>query len=208
MKSVLPGILEKEWGQIEEKLQIIKPFSQRAHIDILDVKFCEELSFLGPTPFSKDKDDFFLEAHFMVDDPVLYLKPFAEAGFRRFLGHIEKMKDLDEFVALGQILGEVGVAIDSATFIDSLSIPYDDLDLILLMSVKAGKSGQEFLPETLEKIKKLREITQIPIEIDGGINDNTILDCKNQGADRFVATSFIFESKDPMEAYEKLLSLS
>lgn len=208
MKSVLPGILEKEWGPIEEKLQIIKPFSKRAHIDILDGKFCDESSFLDPTPFSKYKDDFFLEAHFMVDNPTQYLKPFAEAGFKRFLGHIEKMKDLDEFVAEGQIFGEVGLALDVQTGINSIKIPFDNLDCVLLMGVKAGKSGQEFLPETLEKIKKLREITQIPIEVDGGVNDKTILDCKNQGADRFVVTSFIFKNQDPMEAYEKLLSLS
>lgn len=206
MKSVLPGILEKEWDLIEKKLQIIKPFSKRVHIDVLDGKFCEESSFLDPTPFSKYKDDFFLEAHFMTDNPTQFLKPFSDCGFKRFIGHIEKMQDVEEFVALGQILGEVGIGLDFQTSIDKVNISFDDLDFILLMSVKAGKSGQEFLPETLEKIKKLREITQIPIEIDGGINDKTILDCKNQGADRFVVTNFIFKNQDPMEAYEKLLS--
>lgn len=208
MHAVIPGILEKNFEEIEKKLQIIKPFSRRVHIDILDGKFSEEVSFMDPTPFAKYKDDFFMEVHFMVEDPVQYMKPFAQAGFKRFLGHIEKMKDLEEFIAKGQIFGEVGIALDFETPISSIKIPYDDLDCILLMGVKAGKSGQEFLPQTLDKIRELRLKTQIPIEIDGGINEKTIVDAMQEGAQRFVVTSYIFKSTDPMQSFEKLLSLS
>lgn len=207
MHNIIPGILEKDFTEIEKKFEIIRPFSRTVHIDILDGKFTDEASFLDPTPFGKYKDDFFMEVHLMVDDPTKYLKPFAKAGFQRFLGHAEKMKDLEEFVAEGEILGEVGIAIDSTTSIDSLTIPYDDLDVILLMGVKAGQSGQSFLPETLEKIKNLKAKTWVPIQIDGGINEKTIIDAKNVGADRFVATSFIFTNPDPMQAFEKLLSI-
>ena len=207
MHNVIAGILATEWTEIEKKLEIIKPFSRRVHIDILDGKFSDEANFTDPTPFGKYKDEFFMEAHLMVEDPQSFLKPFAEVGFKSFLGHIEKMKDLEEFIAKGQIFGEVGIAIDLETSIESLDIPFYDLDSILLMAVKAGKSGQEFLPQTLEKIKQLRQKTEIPIEVDGGINDKTILDAKDAGANKFVATSFIFKNKDPMEAYEKLLSL-
>lgn len=208
MSQVIPGILEKEWVEIEKKLEIIKPFSRRVHIDILDGKFSQDLSFLDPTPFKKYKDDFFMEAHLMVENPAQYIKPFADAGFNRFLGHIEKMGDLDEFIAQGQIHGEVGIAVDTVTSIESLKIPYDDIDSILLMGVKAGKSGQVFLPETLEKIKKLRQITQIPVEIDGGVDADTIVAIGKERVDRFVVTSFIFQNQDPMQAYEKLLYLS
>ena len=92
MHDVIPGILEKDLQEIEKKLQIIKPFSRRVHIDILDGKFFESVSFLDPKPFAKYKDDFFMEVHFMVENPVEYLKPFAAAGFKRFLGHVEKMQ--------------------------------------------------------------------------------------------------------------------
>jgi len=208
MTQVIPGILEKNWQDIEQKLEILKPISRKVHIDFLDGKFSEEVSFLDPNPFSKYKNDFFMEAHLMVEDPAKYVKPLAGVGFNRFLGHIEKMNDLDEFVAEGQINGEVGIALDIDTNIESLKVPYDDLDCILLMGVKAGKSGQEFLPKVLEKIKQLRDQSLIPIEIDGGINDKTILDCKNQGANRFVVTSFIFQNKDPMQVFEKLLGIA
>lgn len=208
MHDVIPGILEKDFQEIEKKLQIIKSFSQKVHIDFLDGKFCEEKSFLSLAPFKKYANDFFMEAHLMVEDPGRYIKPLAEAGFKRFLGHVEKMENLDEFVAKGQIFGEVGLALDIQTPLDMVNIPFDDLDCILLMSVKAGKSGQEFLPEVLEKIKTLRQITQIEIEIDGGINEQTLIRAKEKGAQRFIATNFIFQSQDPMESYEKLLALS
>lgn len=208
MYDVIPGILEKDFLEIEKKLQIIKPFSRRVHIDVLDGKFSESVSFNDPTPFAKYKDDFFMEVHFMVEEPAQYVKQFAGAGFKRFLGHVEKMEDMDEFIVEGQIFGEVGLAIDSQTSIDDLHIPYDDLDSVLLMGVKAGKSGQAFLAETLIKIKQIRQNSQILIEIDGGINEATLIAARKEGAQRFVATSFIFKSQDPMEAYEKLLSLS
>lgn len=208
MNDVIPGILEKEFSGIEEKLEIIRPFSKKVHIDVLDGKFCDEISFLDPKAFIKYRNEFFMEAHLMVDDPASYIKPFAKAGFKRFLGHIEKMKDLDGFIAEGQIFGEVGIGIDVDTQPDSLKIPFDELDCVLLMGVKAGKSGQTFLPQTLERIRSVRQLTQIPIEIDGGINEQTIVDCKQEGAERFVATSFIFESKDPIESFEKLVGLA
>ena len=149
-----------------------------------------------------------MEVHLMVENPLNYLQPFAAAGFKRFLGHIEKMQDISEFVAQGQILGDVGIAIDNTTPIDALKIPFDDLDEILLMSIHAGKSGQEFLPEVLEKIKAIRQQSQVSIEIDGGINDQTIIEAKTAGANRFVATSYIFNSKDPMQSFERLTSLA
>jgi ribulose-phosphate 3-epimerase len=208
MHDVIPGILEKNWIEIEKKLQILRPFSRSVHIDVVDGKFAQEVSFLETEPFKKYKDDFFMEVHLMVENPLAYLKEYADAGFKRFLGHVEKMENLEEFIALGQIFGEVGIALDCDTAVESLNIPFDDIDTILLMSVKAGKSGQEFMPDVLEKIKNIKLKTQIPVEIDGGINDKTIIEVKNLGAQRFVATSFIFSSSDPMQSFEKLTSLS
>lgn len=208
MSELIPGILEKDFAEIEKKLQIIKAFSQKVHIDFLDGKFSPEVSFMDFPQFSKYKNDFFMEAHLMVEDPIQYINQLANAGFKRFLGQVEKMENLEEFIAKGQIFGEVGLALDIHTLIDVISIPFDDMDTILLMSVKAGQSGQEFMPEVLEKIRTLRQITQIPIEIDGGINEQTLVQAKQEGAERFVVTSSIFKSQDPMESFEKLLTLS
>ena len=207
MHNIIPGILEKDWTEIERNLAVIRPFSKTVHIDFLDGKFCEESSFIDLNSFIKYKDDFFMEAHLMVNNPTQYIRQLAAVGFKRFIGHIEKMEDIDEFIAEGQIFGEVGLAIDSPTSIDLINVPFDDLDCVLLMSVKAGQSGQVFLPETIAKIKALRIKTQIPIVVDGGINDKIILEAKTAGANRFIATSFIFQSEDPLNSFEKLTSL-
>ena len=208
MHDVIPGILEKNWVEIEKKIELIKPFSRTVHIDVIDGKFSSEISFLETEPFKKYKDDFFMEVHLMVEKPEDYLKIYAQAGFKRFLGHVEKMQNIEEFIALGQVLGEVGIAVDSTTQLESLNIPFDDIDTVLLMSVKAGKSGQEFLPEVIDRIKQIKIQTQVPIEIDGGINEQTIIEARKVGAQRFVATSFIFNSKDPMQSFETLTSFS
>jgi ribulose-phosphate 3-epimerase len=206
MLDVIPGILEKDFQEIEKKLQIIKPFSGKVHIDILDGKFTDQVSFLESEKFSKYKDDFFMEAHLMVENPEGFIESFAKAGFKRFIGQIEKMGNIDEFLARGQLLGEVGLALDIDTKIESIKVPFDDLDVILLMAVKAGKSGQDFNQEVLGKIKSLREKTEVPIEIDGGINKETLVEAKAMGAERFVTTSFIFKSDNPENSYELLLS--
>ena len=208
MHQIIPGILEKDFSEIERKLEIIKPFSNTVHIDFIDGIFASNITFLDPTPFKKYSKDFFMEAHLMVKDPAKYVQPLFAAGFKRVLGHIEQMDDLDEFVARGQMLGEVGLAIDNETDIEKLNIPYQDLDLLLLMGVKAGYSGQEFIPNTLEKVKKIRERNEtILIEVDGGVTDKNILNIKNAGANRFVVTSFLFGQENPQKAYEELNNL-
>ena len=129
------------------------------------------------------------------------------------------MPDQAEFVAQGQLLGEVGLAIDGPTPLDAIKVPYEDLDAILIMTIKAGESGQEFNPEYLKKIEMLNQASPsqtwlspdqhdtgggLPIGVDGGINDHTIVDAKNAGATRFVTTSFLFNNQDSQKQFEML----
>lgn len=200
---IIPGILEKDWPAIEWKIQQVLPFAKAIHIDFIDGKFAPNTTFMDPLPFSKYTKDAFFELHMMVDEPINFLKPFSDAGFQRFIGHIEKMSDQVEFVAKAQLLGEVGLGIDQDSSFDAIEVPLSDLDVLLFMTVKAGASAQEFVEKNLEKIKKARNKTLIPIEVDGGINDQTILSAKEYGAERFVATSFIFK-EDPSEQYKIL----
>lgn len=206
MSKIIPGILESQWSEVEKKIETAKILSDTIHIDIIDGVFAQTQSFLDPQPFSKYTDELTLEAHLMVKDPVKFLEPFANVGFKRFIGHIEKMENIEEFVARGQLLGEVGLALDIDTEIEELKLNLEDLDCILLMGVKAGASGQKLDERALEKLKALREKTFIPLEIDGGINDANILSLQEAGADRFVTTSFLFDN-EPLEAYKKLSSL-
>ncbi len=206
MFEIIPGILEKDFAEIEKKIELVKDFAKTIHIDIIDGKFAPNTTFLDPKPFTKYTNDFLFEVHLMVDEPINYLDSFAAAGFKRFLGQVEKMSSQEDFVAKGELLGEVGLALDVNTPLESLKADYQDLDCVLIMSVKAGFSSQEFMPEILEKVKMIREKSQLPVEVDGGINDTTIIRALNYGANRFVTTSFLF-SGDPLTNYQKLISI-
>lgn len=195
MFEILPGILEKEWGEIEKKLEMVRPFATSIHVDILDGKFAPNITLLDPALFGKYSKDFLLEVHMMVEEPINYLDSFAKVGFRRFIGHIEKMSDQEAFVAKAEGLGEVCLGIDLPTPVSSINVPLIDLDGVLIMTVKAGFSGQSFDPSALLKVKELRDRDALlSLEIDGGINDQTIIKGKDSGATRFVATSYLFSS--------------
>lgn len=206
MYEIIPGILEKEWVEIERKIELVKPFVNTIHIDLLDGKFAPNTTFADPKPFAKYTHNIFFELHMMVDDPITYLKPWADVGFRRFIGHVEKMPDQVAFVAAGELLGEVGLAIDARTSIDAVNVALDDLDCLLVMAVQAGFSGQQFLSDNLEKVKTLRLQTTLPIGVDGGVNEQTLKHAKEAGATRFVATSFLFNASDPQRQYYLLKS--
>jgi ribulose-phosphate 3-epimerase len=204
---IIPAILEKDWEEIEKKLEICREFATHVHIDFIDGKFADNISFMDFEPFKKYSEYYSLEAHLMVDEPVNYLDKLVSAGFKTFLGHVEKMSDQIEFVAKGEELGEVGLAIDIDSSIDKISVSLDDLDRILLMSVKAGKSGQTFNPHIEGKIKKLRSKYLGNIEVDGGINAETFLTAKNAGATAFCVTSYLFR-ENPSENFRKLEALT
>jgi len=209
MLEVIPGILEKDWSEIEQKLNLVKSFAKTVQIDIIDGKFAPNATFLDPKPFAKYTKDLFLEVHLMVEDPIQYLDSFAKAGFKRFIGHIEKMPDQKEFIVKGEELGEIGLAVDGPTPLNLIKVPYQDLDCLLLMAVKAGQSSQAFNPEYLKKIETLRSDEnnlQIPIEVDGGINCETILSARDKGINRFVSTGFIFGAENPQEQFNLLNS--
>ncbi|MCL4353844.1 hypothetical protein M1349_00030 [Patescibacteria group bacterium] len=213
MCDIIPGILEKDWPSIEEKIHKVKDFSKTIHIDIIDGKFAPNTTFLDPKPFKKYSDKILFEVHMMVDEPINYLQSFANAGFKRFLGHIERMSDQVDFVSKAQNLGEVVLAIDGPTSIEAVKVDYQDLDGLLVMTIKAGFSGQKFMPEYLEKIKKIvkkvqdEQLDPLVIEVDGGINDQTMLEAKKAGASRFITTSYLFNG-EPKKNYKKLKDLS
>lgn len=207
MFEIIPGILEKDFAEIEKKIELVKDFAKTIHIDVIDGKFTPNITFLDPKPFAKYTNDFLFEVHLMVEEPINYLDSFAAAGFKRFIGHIEHMSNQAEFIVKGELLGGVSLALDTETPLENLEVDYEDLDSVLIMSVKAGLSGQVFMPEVLQKATKIKDLFPIPVEIDGGINDLTIIEAKNAGIERFVATSFLF-SGNPLINYQKLLSIT
>ena len=200
-----PGTQAKEWSELAKRIELVKPLAKTIHIDVIDGKFADNTTFLDPDPFKAFTKDLFFEVHLMVEDPIKYIKPFADAGFKRFIGQVEKMPDQVAFVAEAQMWGEVGLAIDKQTPVSGITVPFADLDTVLVMTIQAGFSGQTFLEELLAKVDELAAKTDIlPIEVDGGINDETIAVAAEHGARRFVATSFLFDLQTPAEQFALL----
>lgn len=203
--QIVPGILESDWDSIEQKLSQIKIFTNAAHIDIIDGKFVNNRTFLDPEPFKKYSDELFLELHMMVIDPIELVEPWARAGFRRFLGHVEHMTSQKEFVEEAKKYGEAGLALDGPTHINAIKIPFEQLDAILIYtSNRVGFSGPPFMDDRLDKVRHLRRLTSIPIEVDGGITEKTILRARDAGAARFVSTNFLWNSENPTEQFKNL----
>lgn len=206
--EVIPGILESSWEEIEDKINTSQFFASTLHIDIIDGIFVNNHTFLDPKPFVKYASHFTLELHMMVKDPIQYIEPFAQAGFSRFIGHIEMMNNQQEFIKRAKHYGEAGIAFDGPTSIQELSIPIESVDAFLVYtSERVGFSGPPLLPERLNKVKELRNITSAPIEVDGGITDKTIILAKEAGATRFAATSFIFSQGNPQMQFDTLNNL-
>lgn len=215
MNEIIPGILAASLDEIEKKIERVRPFATTLHIDLMDGSFAQNTTYLDPTSFAKYSQDFFLEVHMMVDDPLSYLKPFADAGFKRFMGHVEKMKNVEEFVSQGQLSGEVGLYLDGPTPLESITVPLEDLDSIgIFTAKKVGFSGQPFEQETLKKIQAIRGKNilnarglPLAIEVDGGINEKTLLLAKEAGASRFVCSSALFAKENIQQAFNSLQKL-
>jgi len=199
-----PGTENKNWSEIEHKIDLVRNLTKTIHIDVVDGIYAPNTTFSEASAFKNITKDFKFEIHLMVDDPIKHLQKWADAGFYRFIGQIEKMSDQAEFVAAAELYGEVALALDKQSSPEDIKVPLDDLDGLLVMTIQAGFSGQKFEEALLEKVKKLREKTELPIEVDGGINDKTILKAADAGANRFVATSFIFNSESPEKQFKIL----
>ncbi len=208
--TIVPGILEKNWEEIERKIELVLPFADTIHIDLIDGKFVDNQTFFDPTPFKKYTGKVLFELHMMVVEPEQYLKPWADVGFRRFYGHVEHMSDQVSFVAQGQLLGEVGLALDGDTPVSTVTVPLDDVDCMLIYtSGRVGFSGPPFQVDRLEKIKTLRSQSEtLFIEVDGGVTDETLPLALRQGANAFVSTSFLYNKGSIDEQYKKLHNAS
>lgn len=199
--------MEKDWVEIEKKIELIKVFSKKIHIDFIDNNFSQSSTFLDSSPFSKYANELYLEAHLQVEEPINYLDGLSKAGFKKVIGNIEKMESQEEFVAAAELMGEVGLGLNLGTSLSEIKVSFEDLDIVHLMTIQKNETGLMFDESALQKIKDLRSKTAIPIEVDGGINDQTLIWAKDAGANIFVSTSYITGSENPKEAYLKLDSL-
>lgn len=149
------------------------------------------------------------ELHLMVKDPLRYLERFAAVGFTRFFAHIEG-DFVTEYIAKCYQLGvEVGLSIDGPTPFEKIHPFLDNLDAVLVMAIEAGASGRPFREDTIGKIKKIRELDlEIPIAVDGAMNEENAGKVIEAGATRINSNSYIFGAADVKAAVEKLKGLN
>ena len=213
--EVIPGIFEKDFQLIRERAKLVAPFIDWIHIDIADNRLVSNSSFLDPSPFKKliQETGKKFELHMMIENPLEISGSWIGVGFKRLLIHIESVLKFDggsskvenEMRRLKLEKIEVGLAVDKETNIEEVFPYLDDVDCVLIMTIQAGFSGQQFIPEMLDKARVIRERKPgLPIEVDGGINDETARMAVVAGATRLVSTSYIFNSGNIREAINRL----
>ena len=168
------------------------------HVDIMDGKFVENKTWT----YSEVKkivsySSLPLDVHLMVKDPAKYIEDYALLNTTNLIFHYEAVKDIESMISLVKEYGlKVGIAINPDTS-EEVLFPYlKDIDVALVMSVVPGKSGQSFIENTPSKIKNLKEEiirqgVKTIVSVDGGINDETGLLCKEAGVDMLVSASYI-----------------
>ncbi len=201
---IAPSLLSCDFARIAEEVQRVERCgADWHHVDVMDGHFVPNLT-IGPPVVAKihEAAQLPLDVHLMITDPIRYAEPFRQAGAQVLTFHAEVTEDhaglqavIDAFRAAG--VPEVGVALNPDTPVQRIESILDQVDLVLVMSVFPGFGGQSFMPEVLPKVEWLRDRGYRGwIEMDGGLNQDTLPRCAAAGANALVAGSAIFGAQD------------
>ena len=214
MVIVAPSILSADFANLgQELLKVQGSGCKWVHVDVMDGHFVPNISIGAPVLKAiRRSTPLFLDVHLMISDPEQYYSDFITSGADLVCFHYEAVEPEKIMPLIKKIKGrhvKVGMSIKPKTRPDVLAPYLQYLDLVLVMSVEPGFGGQEFMPNSLEKVRQLRaEIDnngyQCLIEIDGGINENTAKMAIAAGADVLVAGSYLFGHDDFAERVKKL----
>ena len=203
MKSykIAPSILSADYANFESELKKLEATgAEYAHIDIMDGHFVPNISFgAGVVASMRPHSRLVFDCHLMVSNPEHHIEDFARAGADIISIHAEATPHIHGALQKIRTAGvKASVVINPGTPVEAVKNVLNLVDQVLVMTVNPGFGGQAFLPETMDKVRELvvlREVNQLDfdIEVDGGIDDETIGIAKEAGANVFVAGSYVFK---------------
>ena len=212
MIKLAPSILSADFSQLAESVKAVENAGcEYLHIDVMDGHFVPNITF-GAVVFEKlrKKSNMTFDCHLMIEQPDLYLEDFVKAGADIITVHQEACVHLNRTIHHIKELGcKAGVAINPATSPQALEYVLQDVDMVLIMSVNPGFGGQKFIPQSLDKIKKLKQMIDakkfnVDIQVDGGVSVDNIHDIVTAGANIVVAGSAIFGKDNIQKAVSDL----
>ena len=204
MKVIAPSILSADFSRLGDEIKAVESAgADWIHADIMDGHFVPNITF-GPMIVESVRrvTSLPIDVHLMIENPNDYIPAFAKAGASLISVQAEASIHLNRSVQLIRECGaRPGVVLNPSTPVQTLEWIIDHVDYVLIMSVNPGFGGQAFIKNSLEKVRALRQLIQQKnlktlIEIDGGVNEETITDIAAAGVDVFVAGSAIFGSRD------------
>ena len=206
----------KEYTKMLEYAKKMQGHADMLHLDIMDGKFVERTTFDQNLVNNINQNCLtMLDVHLMCNEPLTLIDGYHQAGANIITIHYEAFEDKNQIVEAFNKIRKgnalVGLSFKPNTEIKDIKMFLHDVDIVLVMSVEPGLSGQKFIPNAIEKIKELDNIRKqnnftYKIEVDGGIDDSTAKDCVKAGVDILVSGSYIFNAKNQIEAIKTLKS--
>jgi len=202
---IAPSILSADFGHLADEIARCEAGGADCiHIDVMDGRFVPNLTY-GTKVIEtvRGLTELPLDVHLMVVEPETFFDDFANAGANGLTFHAEASPHLQRQLARIRQLGcAAGVALNPGTPLQAISEVVDDLDLLLVMTVNPGFGGQQFIPHSIDKIVRARQMltearSKASLEVDGGVSRDTIAQVWRAGADTFVAGNAIFSATDP-----------
>ena len=214
--EIEPSIYASDFSRLGEQIEALRRAGARVfHFDVGDGHFIPEIT-VGPVVLASISPlvrglQARLDCHLMVAEPEGQFEAVAKTGGDSVTFHVEACDDPPRAIAAARSLGlAAGVAFNPETSVGDAVTAAEGADLVLCMSIHPGYSGQAFMPESLERLRELRAALpgSVRIQVDGGINRDTVLAAREAGADLLVAGSAVFWKDDPGSAFDELAEVA